>query len=393
MTTNTTVVKPERIQVVDALRGFAIMSIMLLHNLEHFDFYYFPENLPGWMKMLDGVIWKTMFFLFSGKSYAIFALLFGLTFYIMFSNQAKKGYDFRGRFLWRMFILLLFGMINSIFFEGDILAIYAVLGFTLAITAKWGDKAILVTAIVLLLQPVEWIKLFGIINNPSYVDPGFLSYQYFGKAATYLGGDSFIELAKGNLTNGRWAVLIWCNEAGRYFQTPALFLLGMLLGRKGLFIYNDQHVKFWRRALWIATIAFVVLYSFKMLMPQLIGRDVVRAKLDMIVATYSNFAFTLLLVSAFVLIYRIKRVNSTLGKLEPFGRMSLTNYVSQSILGACVYYGFGLGLYKYTGATYSLVIGIVLFLLQFYFCRWWMKSHARGPLEELWHRLTWIKAK
>jgi len=70
--------------------------------------------------------------------------------------------------------------------------------------------------------------------------------------------------------------------------------------------------------------------------------------------------------------------------------MSLSNYVMQSIIGSSIYYGFGLGLYKYTGATFSLLIGIGLFLLQYYFCRWWMKNHDHGPLEGIWHRLTWI---
>ena len=72
----------KRLHVVDALRGFAIVSIMLLHNIEHFDFYYSPQGLPAWMTLLDKHIWDTLFFLFGGKSYAIFSLLFGLTFFI-----------------------------------------------------------------------------------------------------------------------------------------------------------------------------------------------------------------------------------------------------------------------------------------------------------------------
>jgi uncharacterized protein len=123
-----TIQSPVRITVVDALRGFAIMSIMLLHNLEHFDFYFTPQGTPAWLRVLDGKIWDTLFFLFSGKSYAIFALLFGFTFYIMGNKQKSKGLDFQGRFVWRMAILLCFGIINSIFYEGDILAVYAVLG-------------------------------------------------------------------------------------------------------------------------------------------------------------------------------------------------------------------------------------------------------------------------
>ena len=84
MTTALYETKSPRLNVVDALRGFAIMAIMLLHNIEHFDFYFFPEYLPSWLKAIDKGIWDTMFFLFGGKAYAIFALLFGLTFYIMY---------------------------------------------------------------------------------------------------------------------------------------------------------------------------------------------------------------------------------------------------------------------------------------------------------------------
>lgn len=76
-----------RINVVDGLRGFIILAILLLYNLEHFDFYYFPENLPGWLKAIDSVVWDTIFFLFGGKAYGIFSLLFGFTFYLQLNRQ------------------------------------------------------------------------------------------------------------------------------------------------------------------------------------------------------------------------------------------------------------------------------------------------------------------
>jgi uncharacterized protein len=65
----------------------------------------------------------------------------------------------------------------------------------------------------------------------------------------------------------------------------------------------------------------------------------------------------------------------------------------QSIIGAFIYYGFGLGLYQYTGATYCLLIGVVLAILQWNFSNWWMKNHKQGPLETLWHKGTWIGSK
>ena len=121
----------KRIDILDVLRGFAIVSIMLLHSIEHFDMYYLPETLPTWMKSLDKGIWDSMFFLFGGKSYSIFALLFGVTYAIQLSRQQEKGASFDGRFAWRMLLLLGFGILNSVFFQGDILGIYAVIGLLL----------------------------------------------------------------------------------------------------------------------------------------------------------------------------------------------------------------------------------------------------------------------
>jgi uncharacterized protein len=73
--------------------------------------------------------------------------------------------------------------------------------------------------------------------------------------------------------------------------------------------------------------------------------------------------------------------------------MSLSNYIIQSIIGSMIYYGFGLGLYKYTGATYCLIIGIALATLQGFFSYWWIRKYNQGPLEIIWHKLTWIGDK
>ncbi|MFA6832530.1 MAG: DUF418 domain-containing protein, partial [Bacteroidaceae bacterium] len=72
-------------------------------------------------------------------------------------------------------------------------------------------------------------------------------------------------------------------------------------------------------------------------------------------------------------------------------RMSLTNYITQSIIGVYVFYGFGLGLYKYTGATACLLIAIAIFSIQWIITNYWRKNHKHGPLEWVWKKLTWIK--
>ena len=382
-----------RLHVVDALRGFAIVSILLLHNLEHFDFYFLPPNLPNWMITIDKGVWDSLFFIFAGKSYSIFALLFGLTFFIQSNNQKIRGNDFRGRFAWRLVVLLVFGIINSAFYQGDILTIYAIIGFFLIPFVNLRNKTILVIAIILMLQPYEWINFFKAIHSPSLKLANPLSWSYFGKMVDYIPYDSFIKTTIGNLTNGRLAVFLWSWENGRVFQTLSLFLLGLLAGRSSLFVLSDKTKLFWSKVLIISVILFIPLFLLKSNLEGWIGNETISRPLMTIGTSWSNLSFMLILVSSFVLLYQTSGFHKVLNVFSSIGRMSLSNYILQSILGSFIYYGFGLGLYKYTGATYCLFIGVFLALLQGYFSSWWFKKHNQGPLETIWHKLTWIKLK
>lgn len=390
MTNSTFSLKNPRIEVVDALRGFAIMSIMLLHNVEHFEYYHLPESFPDWLVALDKIVWDSLFFLFGGKSYAIFALLFGFSFYIQNDNQVKKGNDFRGRFFWRMMLLLVFGMINTAFYQGDILTLYAFLGLILIPVVNWSNKAVFITAVILMLQPLEWARCIYYALNPDYVTPPNLSNAYYESIGNFMKNGSFMDYVIGNLTLGKIASLLWSWENGRFFQAPALFMLGMLLGRKQMFTTTVENIQFWKKVLRYAIVLFVPLYLLKTNITTLVTRVTMSNKLSVIFSSWSNFTFMCVIVSVFVLLYQKESVVGTLAKLVPFGKMSLTNYIMQSMIGSFIYYRYGLGLFEYTGATYCLLIGIVLFFIQLSFCTWWLKTHKQGPLEYIWHKATWI---
>jgi len=379
-----------RLQVVDALRGFAIVSIMLLHNIEHFDFMFWPENLPVWMVSLDKGIMGTMYFLFGGKSYAIFALLFGLTFYIQQNKQEKLGNDFRGRFAWRLVILLGFAFINSAFYEGDILSIYAVLGFFLIPVARLSNRAVFFIALLLMLQPVEWVNFFINMQNPDTPISDPKSWAYFNKAGEYITKSSLPDTLIGNLTNGKTAVVLWSWEKGRILQNIALFMFGMLAGRKRLFAQSEQSTRVWKKTLPIAAVSFIALFFVQKQLGHWITSPAMHRNMETIVSSYTNMAFMLIWVSGFVVLFQSKLFHKPLNALSPMGRMSLSNYMIQSLIGSFIYYGFGLGLYKYTGSTYCIIIGIVLAILQGLFSAWWMKNHKQGPLETLWHKATWV---
>jgi len=241
-----------------------------------------------------------------------------------------------------------------------------------------------------MLQPFEWYNFFVGLHNPDSVMTNPVSWAYFGKLGEYIPGDSFLVTVWGNLTNGKLGVLNWTWENGRVFQTASLFMLGMLAGRKKLFISSNESKLFWIRTLFITSLAFIPLFIVKNGLSHWLESEAIRRPLITIFSSLSNMAFMLILVSGFVIIFD-KLSGGFLKIFSSFGQMSLSNYVMQSMLGSFIYYGFGMGLYKYTGATYSILIGLGLATLQWLFSNWWLKQHKQGPLETIWHKATWIQ--
>lgn len=386
-------IKNPRIEVVDVLRGFAIMAIMLLHNVEHFEYVYTPDYFPSWLLAFDKMIWTSMFYLFGGKAYAIFALLFGFSFYIQNDNQVQSGKDFRLRFFWRMLLLLGFGYLNTAFYQGDILTLYAIFGLVLIPACRWNNKTIFVVATFLMLQPLEWLRWIYYVLHPDFVPEPNASEAYYAQITHYMQNGNFLDYVIGNVTLGKTASLLWSWEFGRFFQAPALFLFGFWAGRKQLFSSTNDNVLFWKKVLKIAFIAFIPLNIIVMVLPNVVAHKAQLSRLMIVFMSWNNVALMLVWVSLLYLAFQHEKGKRLLSKLIPFGKMSLTNYIVQSIIGSTIYYKYGLGMAMKTGATYCLLIGITLFLLQLTFCTWWLKTHKQGPLEYIWGKATWIGTK
>ena len=381
--------KNPRIEVVDALRGFAVMAILLVHNLEHFIFPVYPTSLPNWLNVLDQGVFSIVFALFAGKAYAIFALLFGFTFYIQSNNQRRQGKDFGYRFLWRLVLLAGFATVNAAFFPaGDVLLLFVVVGIILFFTRNWSDKAIFLTAAIFLLQPVEWYHYIANLINPLHQLPDLKVGEMYAEVADYTKAGNFWDFIVGNITLGQKASLLWAVNAGRFFQTAGLFLLGFYIGRKQLFVASEKNFCLWIKILIISALTFAPLYALKELVME--GDTIVQQSVGTAFDMWQKLAFTLVLVASFVLLYQRKAFSKSVSDLRFYGKMSLTNYVSQSIIGAFIYFPFGLSLAPYCGYTISLLIGILIFLLQVKFCKWWLSRHKQGPLEGIWHKWTWL---
>lgn len=383
-----------RVDVADVLRGLAVMGIIVLHSVEHFNFYSFPESVPyDWMNFTDQAIWRGLFFTFGGKAYAVFALLFGFSFYIQDNNQQRRGKDFRLRFLWRMCILFLIGQFNAAFFTGEILTMYAILGLILPLLCRLSDRTVAIIATVLILQPMDWIKVVYALFDPAYVAGESLAAHYFGIAFEVQKSGSFLETIRMNMWEGQLANMTWALEHGRILQTPGLFLFGMLVGRRGLFLHSEHNERLWLKTLAIALLCFFPIYGLNNMMPEFVTRTAILVPLQIILSSLSNLSLMVLLVTGLLLtFYRVKN-RSFFMRFTSYGKMSMTNYIGQSVIGSLLFYHWGFELGRYMGITYSFLFGIVFVLLQMAFCSWWMNHHKHGPFEGLWKRLTWIGKK
>lgn len=363
-----------RIDVADALRGIAVAGIILYHSVEHFDI--FTQDPIVHTLACDKTVGDVLAWLLSGKMYGIFAMLFGLSFFIMNDNQQQKGRSFSGRFAWRMCLLFVFGLINVAFYDGDILMLYAVYGLLLIPISYLPSKAVWCIIGLLAIQPVE---LYCLITGTT-IDHSTL-FEIYNKTIALHEHGTFWENAVNNLRYGFELNLRFNVFSGRLTQLLCLFILGMQLGRQRLFYNEGKNLQIWHIILCISA-TLVIALSF-----------VDFGALEMWLKPIYSLFILLMIVSGVVSAwYAFKGVRSVLHHLCIFGRMSLTNYLLQSIIGSFIFSGYGLACYRLVGTTYAMLIGLGMVICQYLFCRYWFRNHPRGPLEGLWRKLTWINS-
>ena len=363
-----------RIDVADALRGIAVAGIILYHSVEHFDI--FTQDPIVHTLACDQTVGDVLAWLLSGKMYGIFAMLFGLSFFIMNDNQQQKGCSFSGRFAWRMCLLFIFGLVNVAFYDGDILMLYAVYGLLLIPISYLPSKTVWCIIALLAIQPVE---LYCLITGTT-IDHSTL-FEIYNKTIALHEHGTFWENAVNNLRYGFELNLRFNVFSGRLTQLLCLFILGMQLGRQRLFYNEGKNLKIWHIILCVSA-TLVIALSF-----------VDFGALEMWLKPIYSLFILLMIVSGVVSAwYAFKSVRSVLHHLCIFGRMSLTNYLLQSIIGSFIFSGYGLACYRLVGTTYAVLIGLGMVICQYLFCRYWFRNHPRGPLEGLWRKLTWINS-
>lgn len=354
-----------RIGVIDALRGLVIAAIFLIHTSNHFLY----NNFPAEASALDGWVRSVLYFLFENKAYTIFATLFGFTFALQMDSYRRRcGKDFGGVMLWRMVLLVLIGVVNAMLFAGgDPLVFYALIMMMVIPLRNLSTRVLVALCALFLVQPVELLNSFyGWYSGEGY-------YAEYGALNEVLVEGDALSTFWAGATIGLKGCLKWGVETGRLSQTLGLFLLGIIAYRYKIFSDLER----WSRHYIKYIAATVVIYLLAVYM-----FDFLRV--------YYNLLFVLSLAAVFVRLERRFNGGGVFRWLAIYGRMSLTNFVMQSLFGALIYYPWAMDLGGSLGVSASLGITLGLILFQIWFSCLWLSHFKRGPLEELWHRGTYL---
>ena len=229
----------ERIEIIDALRGFALAGIVFTHVLENFIAAPVTPEVAEAMSpgIVDQIASGLTDFLFRGKFFALFSFLFGLSFFIQMDNGEKRGEYFGGRFLWRLIILLAIGFVHSMFYRGDILSLYALVGIFLIPFFKVNTKLILALAGLIFLGLGRYLVFYFTGGEPLFISeelnpesPAVAGYINILQTGT------FAEVAESNAIQGNtWKAEFQFGVFNRGYLTLGFFLLGLVIWQNGIF--------------------------------------------------------------------------------------------------------------------------------------------------------------
>lgn len=372
----------QRIALVDALRGFALMGLFIVHMVEYFELYWYrPE--PGWVHNL-------IFFLFGGKAYGLFAMLFGLSFYIILDNYRRRGVDFRRRFVWRLTLLLAIGYLHSLLYAGDILQLLALCGLLLVPCWRLSTFWLGVIAVFFLAQVPTLIQLgwHGFAPDAGYTQPRF--YSLMAANFEVFANGSLAELVQHNIWRGQTAKWAFFIETGRLWNIIGLMFAGALLGRTGFF--EKTHTTPALVAGVVVSLALFALMKYlSVIVPPSLPAGMASWSGEQVLVYLGNLTLIGCGVLMFVLLFQTRMGARLLALWAPPGRMSLTFYLLQSVIFVPLYYGFGAAWYASIGQTSSLLLGIACWALQMVAASYYLRHYRYGPMEKLWRVATLYK--
>lgn len=415
----TPVSPPERLATLDLVRGCAVLGILLMNVWAFAGPQAYFDNPAGIADRAGAPLqtWAVMHTLFEGSQRALFSLLFGAGMLLMVSRLADTPGARVGRLYYRrIFLLITIGLFDAfvLLWPADILFTYGLCGLLLFPLRRLPVPALLATALLVmsLNASLRWADLNEARSLSAAYPDALLQAEADPRAAEIVEQwENIVERTRPDVTSEELAETIRITSSGEF---------GEFYRDRGTTSLILQTVVALNA--WFLDALAVMLIGMAALRAGLFGESARKAPLLLMLVGYGiglplslgetwaliNVDFDPLMKKFWLVLYDLRRLLVAAGHLGlllawsrgsrfawlkarvmAVGRMALSNYLGQSILGALVFYTVGFGLFgRYTGwQIYVYVFAVWVFQLGF--SHWWLGRYRFGPAEWLWRSLTY----
>ncbi|MBD0383995.1 DUF418 domain-containing protein [Paenibacillus sedimenti] len=379
----------ERNIVIDILRGFALLGILLM-NLPQF-FYpswmYGVYSIPSEYTGTDRVGELLIRMFVEGKFFTIFSFLFGLGFFIFMKRAESKALNIKRLYLRRIAALALFGVAHFfLVWTGDILHLYAITGLFLLFFHKRKSKTILIWIVCLV---AVWFGLFGL---------AFITTPEQAQNSIHEGLQLLpvVDQIFDNLTYAKWIdyQLNMVAPAVAPFEPIfmpailAMFLIGVFSGQKDWFA-NLPDKKRSIRKMWFISLAvnLPLLSALAVLLTKQVNFGFRHETVTTVLVQFSGITLSIFYILSFLLLMTNSQWITRLRPIGYVGQMALTNYLSQTII--CVALAALFHLYR-IGTIPAILMSISIYACQIVFSTLWMRNFRYGPMEWVWRSFTYL---
>ena len=374
-------INKSRIEVVDALRGFALFGVIFA-NVPYGD-------SPAIASVFDDSLHLLSDLFISKKFITIFSILFGFGFYIQMSRAKAKEVKFKSYFTKRMALLFLIGTLHCyVIWNGDIIMSYAFGGMFLLLIKDWSLKRLLILAVFFN------VVLTGIffIGNSAF---DWQAYNYdYNLAISHPITESYWEYLRGNAIMAPWTNFLKDMPITLTY-TFGNMLIGVILGKLNFFQSPFKLKKLTNSFIVIGfTLGLFASYAFHQ-----VSIGAIELDLTMLWVPFALAAGMILqalgYIALFIRLFKINFFNKILMLFRYVGKTALSNYIAQSLLYVFVFFHCinTLGLFGKITQAETYLIAFFFFILQSLISYFWLKKHEQGPLEYWWKKMSYKTSK
>jgi uncharacterized protein len=394
----------ERIELIDILRGFALFGVLIAnmkgYSLPMNAYFGFGGDWPS-LTPIDRGVDEFILYAIKGKFLSLFAVLFGLGLSVQLMRAEVKGISVVPRYMRRLLVLLMFGVIHAfVFWFGDILHTYALVGFVLLLFRNLSVKTLgrIILSLWLLMILAGFGGFIAQVVRPS-PQPNSVrqqKQQFERKLKTDQAMAEEVRIiTQGTYSEAmvrrarQWMELYWSWGTLGYFGFVLhLFVMGLYAGKRRIFQDIEQNLPFLKKCMWFGFACCIAgLIRFVPRTPEIPVSGFVRGMLQ----AFSGYMFFFYAAGIAILIYRSPWWRRRFSALAPVGRMALSNYLTHTLVASAIFYGWGLGYFGKMGSLWGLILSLAIYAVQIPFCAWWLKNYQFGPAEWLWRSLTYGK--